>query len=230
MNFAPHHRFAACELLEQRIEALRQQGVVMGNVYGDYLRYHFSLLHKLQSARYHVETLEAFLSSQNAQQTDPASLIYRVNFHFDGFLHVVGSALDILAREVLGYFAQVPPGNVYHHTAHHILNAARAGDAVLPFLTAPTWKQEFSTYRNTATHESIIGRHYSVNFEMVGHKANSRVVFPVPDDPRVHPPTFQRNPDIVHYCQMTFRRVLSHTHQIYGHIERRVHAAGQLPL
>lgn len=230
MTFAPHHRFVDCERLEQCIEALRQQGNVPVNLVEGYRKYHFSLIYKLQSARYHVETLEAYLSSQNTQQIDPPSVVYRVNFHFDGFLHVLGSAMDILAREVLTYFALQPAGNIYYHTAHQVLSAQRPGDAIIPLLAQPTWKQEFGDYRNTATHESVIGFGYTVNVAIIGHTHVSRVVFPIPDDPRANPQSFKRNPDIVRYCKTTFKRMLSHTNQIYGHLCARARAQGKLPL
>lgn len=230
MSFAPYHRFVGCTRLENTIEGLRQAGGVPINVHAAYSKYHFSLVHKLQSARYHVETLESYLRTQNAQQMNPHAVVYRVNFHFDGFLHVLGSALDILAREVLAYYAINPAGNVYYQTAHAQLTASRAGDAILPLLTNPTWRSEFADYRNTATHESIIGTSYTIQIEVVGNQSVTRVVFPVPDDPRAVPPVCRRNPDIARYCNTTFKRVLSHTNQIYEHLEARARASGALPL
>lgn len=230
MNFAPHHNFTACERLEKIVEALRLANSITPAVYDDFSRYHFSLLHKLQSARYHVETLTSYLASQNARQSDPHSVVYRVNFHFDGFLHVLGSALDILAREILCCFAMLPQGNVHFHTASQVLTAARPNDTILPLLASPPWRQEFSAYRNTATHESIVGRSYTVSIEVIGHKSVTRVVFPIPDDPRAVPVTCTRNQDIVKYCSATFKRVLSHTNQLYAHIEERSRIGGTLPL
>lgn len=230
MNFAPYHRFVACTQLEATVEALRQGGHLPPQLQAAFSKYHFSLIHKLQSARYHVETLGAYLRAQNAQQINPHTVVYRVNFHFDGFLHVLGSALDILAREILGYYGLAPAGNVYYHTAHAQITAHRPADPILPLLTSPPWRTEFSNYRNTATHESIIGTTYTIQIEVVGNQSVTRVVFPVPDDPRATPLVWKRNPDIVKYCVTTFKRVLSHTNQIYEHLDARARANGALPL
>lgn len=230
MNFEPHHGFTACSRLERKVDTLRAATNVSNQCYDAYAKYHFSLLHKLQSARYHVDTLKSYLSSQNAQQLDPHLVVYRVNFHFDGFLHVLGSALDILAREIISYYGPLPPGNIYHHTAFQFLTANKPGDALLPLLAQPAWKQEFGDYRNTATHESLIGTSYTVSVEVVGKNAIKRIVFPIPDDPRAPVLTFQRNKDIVEYCERTFKRVLSHVNQLYNHIEQRATAANALPL
>lgn len=230
MNFAPYHAFRACRTLEASIEALRARNAVPAGLYGDHERYHYSLVHKLRSARYHVDTLGSFLSSDAAQAMTPTDLVYRVNFHFDGFLHVVGSATDIFAREVLTYFGLPLPARVYYHTAESELTTQRPGDAVLPFVSSPTWKQEFGEYRNTATHESIIGTQYTIVVEARGKSFAKRVVFPVPDDPRASTPQYRNNPDIVAYCHRTFKRVVSHFNQAYEHLNQRIHTSAALPL
>lgn len=229
MSFAPHHKFAGAVKLEKAIAAARSAGNLPDSVYSDYEKYHFSLLHKLRSARYHVDTLTGYLSS-GSTQTSPADLVYRVNFHFDGFLHVVGSATDIFAREVLTYFGVPLPGKVYYHTAHTLLTAQRPGDAILAHLSDPTWRGEFGDYRNTATHESLIGTRYQLSVDVHGQATTTRVVFPIPDDPRATNKTYRRNPDIVQYCCRTFKRVLSHFNQCYDEIAARVASTNSLPL
>lgn len=230
MNFSPHHRFLGCDRLEQTLDRIRVAGNLPNAVQADHQKYHFSLLHKLQSARYHVETLRGYLSSQNAQQINPHLLVYRVNFHFDGFLHVLGSTLDILAREVLGYFPVVVPAKVYYQTARAAIAGVAPADPILPLLADPTWRAEFSTYRNTATHESIVGTGYQIDIVVAGNQSHTKVVFPIPDDPRVPNSPTRHNPDIVVYCERTFVRVLTHTNRIYEHIQARAAVKGSLPL
>ncbi len=230
MNFEPYHKFSACRKLEERIVALNDAGAVPAALYAEHERYHFSLLHKLRSARYHVDTLSSFLRSGTAQSMAPIDLVYRVNFHFDGFLHVVGSATDIFAREVLTYFGIPLPNRVYYKTAEEQLTIHRSGDAFITRLQAPSWKQEFSNYRNTSTHERLIGTQYSISVQTQGHSFTQRVVVPVPDDPRSAVPTFENNPDIVDYCCKTFKRVVSHFNQAYSDLDSRVKSAGCLPL
>lgn len=230
MNFAPHHNFSSCGKFEKKIDALRATNAVSQGVLSAYATYHFSLLHKLRATRYHVEALEAFLETQDAQQIEPQALVYRVNFHFDGFLHNIGSALDILAREVLAYYSLPPPNNVYYRTARLEIAAARAGDPILPFLADPPWKREFTEYRNTATHESIIGTEFQVNVSVRENRAFRRLVFPIPNDPRNPALGYNNNPDIVKYCKTTFKRALTLKDRVYAHLHERVKASNVLPL
>lgn len=230
MNFSPHHTFANCSKLERTVLGLNGSGNVPAAVFSGYENYHFSLVHKLRSAKYHFQSLEGYLSSSAAQTDTPEDLVYRVNFHFDGFLHVLGSALDIFAREVLTYFNMPLPTKVYYQTARDTINTNRAGDPILTFLADPTWRKEFSDYRNTATHESLIGTTYTMSICVQGGGATKKLVFPVPDNPRAAVKVFKKNPDIVVYCSTTLKRALTHFNVAYGHIEQRARAGGALPL
>lgn len=230
MNFSPHHSFSACGRLEKRIDVLRAAGAIPQVVFDAHEKYHSSLLHKLRSARYHTETLSQYLRTINAPQLDPADIVYRVNFHFDGFLHVLGSATDIFAHEILSYFGVPLPDRVYHYTASKELTTRRPGDPIIALLADPTWRTEFSDYRNTATHERLIAAGYTLHVETKGRSSVSRIVFPIPDDPRAAVATATRNKDITEYCERTFKRVISHFNQIYSHIEERAKVSGALPL
>lgn len=230
MNFAPFHNFPECALLEAKVQQLHAAGSVPEAIYIDHLRYHFSLLHKLKSAKYHVESLEKFLNSQQTATADPGALLYRINFHFDGFVYVLGSALDMLAREVLSYYGLVPAGNVYFGTAYQQINTARPGDPVLPLLEPPSWKQEFSEYRNTATHETVVTSGYALHTTMVGHTPTHKFVCPLPDDPRAITQTYGRNPNIVEYCKTTLTRSLRLVNPLYRHLRMQANATGALPI
>lgn len=230
MNFAPHHAFGACRRLEKEIAKLRAAGAVPDDLFRAHEKYHTSLIHKLRSARYHADTLSQYLATVDAPQTEPSELVYRVNFHFDGFLHVLGSATDIFAREILTYFGIPHPAKVYYSTAREQISSKRPGDSILPFLDDPKWKAEFSDYRNTATHERLIAAGYTIQYKMSGQSAVTRLVFPIPDDPRAEEPTTKRNEDITEYCASTFKRAVSHFNQTYGHLADRLQTSGHLPL
>ncbi|MCZ6480910.1 MAG: hypothetical protein O6929_10980 [candidate division NC10 bacterium] len=232
MNFAPYHRFARCNALERLITSLRQQGAVPDDVFEGFQRYHYSLVHKLRSARYHVDTMRDYLGAQQTQPTASQDVVYRVNYHFDGFTHVVGSAMDIFAREAMTYFGLTLPDNAYFNTAHSEIASARPGDPILALIDTPAWRSEFSDYRNTATHESIVTTRFQIEYEVLGHDESRRMVFPLPDDPRavLAGRTFQRNPNVVQYCEMTFTRVLRLFNVAYQHLCRRIQAAGRLPI
>ncbi len=232
MSFAPYHSFAACGHLERAVTALKAAGHVPEAIFDGYELYHFSLFHKLKSAHYHVTTLDSYLNTRTVATTPVPEMMYRANFHFDGFLHCLGSALDIFAREILTYFNEPMPGNVYFHTAHNSLFASRPGDAILPYLDTPTWKAEFSDYRNTATHECLIGTVLTTHHGVIGTRHTHRAIIPLPDDPRAAPAarTYRRTPDIVDYCTKTFRRALSLHNQAYEHLRTRIRATGRLPL
>jgi hypothetical protein len=229
MNFSPHHKFSACEKLEARIEQLKAAGAVSAALVESHSKYHYSLIQKLRAAKYHAETLKVYLATQDARQADPHLLLYRANFHFDGFLHSLGSAMDILARELLGYFGLPLTVRIYYWTAATRITAAFPGDPILPLLDSPNWKDELNEYRNTATHESVISTGYKVEVEIVGKVSKARIVFAIPDDPR-NPISFKRNTDISAYCEATLKRVLSRINQLYEHIEGRAKAKNALPL
>lgn len=230
MNFSPYHAFRDCKRLENRIEAIRAAGHIPDDVFERYELYHYSLIHKLRSARYHIEALRGFLQTQTPNENNLSEIAYRVNFHFDGFVHLLGSSGDIFAREILTYFGEILPAKVYFYKAHTRINTSRPGDAILPLLLAPGWKSEFDDYRNTSTHESLIGTGFSIEIEMHGHNVQRRLKFPLPDDPRANVKTYTRNPDIVRYCEVTLTRYLRLFNQAYSHLVGRISATGSLPI
>jgi hypothetical protein len=230
VNLAPFHAFASCGGLEKCVRTLRIAGKVPDNVFDGYEKYHYSLLHRLRSAKYHAQTLRDYLESDAAQQVTPAELVYRVNFHFDGFLHVVGSALDVFAHEMITYFGLPIPKLVYFKTASDTLSAARPGDAMLPLLADPSWRPEFSEYRNTAMHANLIAAEYTVVHKVKGGVTSKRIVFPIPDDPRSATPTFTNNPDIALYCDATLKRAISTFNKAYAQVSSRAKTTGSLPL
>lgn len=230
MNFHPYHGFVGCATVERRIRALSAAGTVRAEILAGHEAYHYSLVHKVRSARYHVEALSGYLSSQAALSADPADLVYRVNFHFDGFLYVLGSARDIFAREILTYFGIPLPAKVYFRTAEELIQLNRPGDPILPLIARPSWAPEFMDYRNTATHENVIGTQYTIQVAVLGGNTTRRLVVQVPDDPRSAQRTFRRNPDIVVYCTTTFKRVLSQFNKAYAHMAMRMNTAGRLPI
>jgi hypothetical protein len=230
VDFSPYHRFIGCSALEKTVDGLFEVGQVPTELYAAHQRYHYSILHKLRSARYHIDSLSGFLTSQAALTQSPHDLVYRVNFHFDGFLHAVGSASDIFAREILTYFAAPLPAKVYFSTARTLITALRPGDAILPYLADPSWRQEFLDYRNAATHETLVGIIYTVAYELHGATSTTRIVFPIPDNPRAIVSAYGNNPDIVKYCETTFRRVLTQLNQAYTHLRPRLRTSGVLPL
>lgn len=230
MNFSPHHGFSSCRTLEQTVARLKEQNGISDVLYRAHENYHYSLIHKLRTAQYHVDNLAQFLETDAAKSLRPTDLVYRVNFYFDGFLYSVGSALDIFAREVLTYFGEAIPNRTYYWTAHRRLSTQRPGDPILSLIGATPWIIELKDYRNTSTHESLIGTTYTVQYGVHGAAHSSRLIFPIPDDPRNPTGSARRNPDIVNYCCTSFKRVLRLANQAYGHIEGRARAAGMLPL
>lgn len=230
MNFRPHHGFNSCTTLEQTVARIKQQGGMSAALYGAHENYHYALIHKLRTAQYHVENLAQFLETDAAITLSPTDLVYRVNFYFDGFLYSVGSAMDIFAREILTYFGEPIPARTYYWTARRRLLVQRAGDPILPMIATTPWISELKEYRNTSTHESLIGTTYTVQIGVHGAAHSSRLIFPIPDDPRNPLGSARRNPDIVSYCSTTFKRVLRLANQVYCHIEARARAAGSLPL
>jgi hypothetical protein len=232
--FANHHRFANCERLEGRVIAARAANTVPDTIYNNYKLYHYSLIHKLKSARDNIDSLKEQLTTTPPQDivNDAGEYLYLVNRSIDGFFYTSGSALDILAREVLTYYGIVLPDRVYFQTALKELAQVRPGDTLLPRLEDPPWKEEFSTYRNTLTHELLIVSRYSLNVVMDGPDQSTAVVFPLPDDPRVDMPqrTYRRNKDVLSYCNETFRKILSVINQIYGDLATKIEATNSLPI
>lgn len=232
--FSPHHRFANCQRLERMISDLRQRGTVTADVFQNHNRYHYALIHKLKSARDNLTRLSSVLNDTPPEEAfgDSAEFLYSVNSCIDGFFYAGGSALDILAREVLTYFAIPLTGNIYYRTAHERLTASRPGDQLITKLVDPNWKEEFSNYRNALTHEVLVADSFSIKVEVDGSTQRTKIVFPLPDDPRADPNhrSFRRNENVLVYCEATFRRALSLINQVYGDLGLRIQTNGSLPL
>jgi hypothetical protein len=128
--FTPHHKFAHCLRMEKLVDALKQSGSVTDPILLNHNRYHYALVHKLKCARDHVANLGKILTETAPEDivTHPADFLYAVNASIDGFFYTGGSALDILAREVLTYFGINMPTKVYYRTAEEQLIIHRAGD------------------------------------------------------------------------------------------------------
>ena len=229
--FSPYHRLNNCTRLQRTVAALRDGGHVTDAVFAGHNKYHYSLLHKLNSAKVHLESLEDLLKSTDATTAITSNdFLGKANMYLDSFFYCSGSALDILAREVLVYFSIAFPGNVYYSTARNEINTHRPGDTLLPRLVDPTWKAEFSNYRNALTHEVLIGINYQINVTQDGARSVRKIVFPLPDDPRNPNSGYTSNPDSVEYCRTTFHRLLSLINTIYGDIETRARTSNSLPL
>jgi len=231
--FSPIHQFRNCVRLETIIPQLNKQGLVSVPVLQGYKIYHFALLHKLRCAKHHVDRLEGILRL-NPSDVIPASdeFMFMVNLSIDGYFHSCGSALDILAREVLIYFGQALQPTVYFETARTILAANRHGDPIINRLQDPPWRAEFKDYRNASTHEMIIALKYSINVQLNGDLEEKTIILPLPDDPRIDPATrtYIRNPNLLKYSIDNLRRILSLINQIYGEIAERAKTGGRLPL
>ena len=108
----------------------------------------------------------------------------------------------------------------------------RAGDTILPRLSDPTWKSEFSDYRNALTHEVLIGTNFSITVNADGGRSQTVIVYPLPDNPRdeIDERTFRNHPNAYAYCKSTFTRILSLVNTIYGDINERATTNGSFPI
>ena len=232
--FSPFHQFQNCQKLRRSIDGLIRAHTIPNNLLLAHNRYHYTLEHKLKCAKYYAETLEEVLRNTIPPATTDGlkDLVFKVNMYVDGFFMASGSALDILAHEILIYYAIPLPRDVYFSTAREQLNANRAGDPLIARLAEPTWKQEFSSYRNALTHEVLIAAAFSTKYKYEGATVRSEIVFSLPDDPRVpfDDRTYERNENLVDYNKITLRRILSIANKIYGDISTRIDAINRLPL
>ena len=168
--FSPYHKFPNSKRLENIIESLNSQGNVNQDAFKAFNRYHFSLIYKLKCAKSQVDNLNSFLSSPPLEEIvlDCSNFIFQVTMYLDCFFYFGESVLDILAREILSYFGETLPLKVYYSTARNIISRNRPGDPILSRLNDPSWKSDFSMYRNTGTHEIIIAEQFNINLSMRG--------------------------------------------------------------
>jgi len=234
MPFRPYHRFQNRASLENVVVELKAAGNITDDAYNGFHRYHPAMMHKLRSAKYHIDNLAEKLSTTNVQEAAIAKsdFMFEVNMFIDGFFYNAGSSIDILARVVLALFGQPLTGKIYFSTAHTKINQAKPNDPILARLGIPPWRQCFSDYRNTLTHELILASKYSIDIDMSGPEQVTRIVFPLPDNPRAEPiaRSYKQNPNVVDYATNHFRRILSLGNTIYGDIVTRARASGALPL
>jgi len=199
-----------------------------------YKKYHHALLHKLRAAGEQLECLRSYIGalpiSGDLGMPEVKDIMFKVNLYFDSFLFFAGSALDILARELLTYYGLPVPHRVYYSTARQDIEAARPRESILGALADPRWLPEFRNYRNAATHEIIIVPECRICYGEGGTAA--RVLLPLPNDPRnpVNASAHPRNPDGVRYATKNFKRVLSQINRIYTQVDRRARSTQRLPV
>lgn len=234
MPFQPYHQFRNGTRLELLINDLHREGNIPENTFIDFSRYHQGLIQKLNSAKYYLENIKSFLSTTDITQvtTGHEAFIFLTNLYTDGFFYNSGSAFDILARIVLTLFNEACPSETYYETALRTLQANRPGDPILPRLKKPSWKQEFSQYRNTQTHEVLLLSTIKIQIDDFGNKPSQKIIIPLPNNPRALPRDrkYDQNPDVIEYMEINFRRILSVTNIIYGDIYCRASNAAFLPL
>lgn len=232
--YSPYHRLANCLRLQKTIKVLNKSGNITIDIFNGHKRYHYSLLHKLKSARCHLENLQEVLENTqvSAVVDNSTDFINKVNMHIDSFFYCCGSAMDILAREILVYFNIPLSTRIYFHTAHQEINKHRAGDSILTRIADPTWLNEFKDYRNALTHEVLIGTNFNISVNADGGRSQTVIVYPLPDNPRdeIENRTFRNNPNAFEYCKTTFTRLLTLINTIYGEINQRANAKRSLPL
>lgn len=232
--FSPYHRMAHCQRLQRTISEFHENGNIPQIIFGQHKRYHYSLLHKLKSAKKHLENLQDVLENTEVSAVvgNSNDFINEVNMHIDSFFYCCGSAMDILAREVLIYYNIPLPNRVYFKTARDQINTIRPGDALLPRLQDPSWEQEFKDYRNSLTHEVLIGTNFNISVNADGGRSQTLIVYPLPDNPRadIEARTFRTNPNAFEYCKTTFTRLLTLINTIYGEINTRATTNGFFPI
>lgn len=228
--FSPYHAFGNCRRLADAIE----NNTTTDEVRQGYNRYHFAVIHKLKCVNYYLARLKNILAAPAPEDIVPPAreFLFSINRIIDGYFQSAGSALDILAREILTYFGETPPNNTYFQAARSVLNRNRSGDPLLLRLADPPWRNDLSTYRNALTHELIIAASYNVNVNIDGPNENVRVVIPLPDNPRMGAlqRTFNRHPDVEQYTKQLFGRILRLINPIYGEIAQRANTQRAFPL
>ena len=234
MPFRPYHGFRNRARLERLVADLKDRGSVPDDVCENFLRYHPAMIHKLRSAKYNLDRLTEKLTTTDIQEAADTTgdFMFEVNMFIDGFFYAAGSAMDILGRVVLTLFGQPITGRIYFDSVHATLNQARPADPILPRLIRPPWRQHFSDYRNTLTHELILAPRYQIDIDNTGGTPMYRIVFPLPDDPRATPShrTYRRNPNVLGYVSTHFMRILKLANTVYGDIADRAAASGSLPI
>jgi hypothetical protein len=220
--------------MEKLCNTLAEAGQMPDNIQQSFHRYHPAFLHKLRSAKHHLDRLNESLSSTDIQEAADITgdFMFEVNMFIDGFFYNSGSALDILARVILTLFSETLPTNVYFSTAYDQLSRNRPGDPLLPRISRPNWQRAFLDYRNTLTHELVLAPKYQIDIDRTGLKPISKIVFPLPDDPRANPNvrTYRRNPNALKYIQLHFTRILRLANTVYGDICDRAEAQRSFPL
>ena len=232
--FSPYHRFEKCVALRRCIDQLFDCSYVTQEIRDTFYIHHQALEHKLKSAKYNLDKLISLCENTSLADlsTSLSEFDFRGNLYIDGFFYNGGSALDIFAREILALYDIHPTGDIYYLAARCEISGIYPSDPLLTRLNTPSWKSEFSNYRNAATHEVLLSTSISLSIQMTHPSQVQRINLPLPDDPRVAPSsrTFNRNPDAVEYCSKTFKRLLSHINIVYGDIADRAFANGRLPL
>jgi hypothetical protein len=240
MPFHPPTQFGKSIDLTTQIYRLKESEQVPENVYQNFIRYHSSLIHKLKSAQFNLDSFKNKFTDTKIEDTASSDFMFEVNMFIDGFFYNAGSTLDILARVVLTSFGQVLPRYIKFKTAYEILNEQKPGDPILPLLVQD-WFDQFSNYRNALTHEIILAPDCHIEIAYTGNiplpdeapiDPPYKIVIPLPDNPRADRAerTTEEHPDGLKYLEEHFALILQTANLIYGNISDRAEQNGQLPL
>lgn len=198
-----------------------------------YCRYHSTVSHKLKSARFFLGKINDLASPDFLEENEPfeyQSYRHEVNRNLDCFLFSVGASLDVLAREVLGYFDLIGnEPNIYYGYAKKKLTQTNKGSWLITKLEEPSWCEPFKYFRNTITHEEMITEELQITyFPVNGSGHGRRISLLLPPNPEGRIPHRNRNVDS--YCNYIFTNLLKHISPIYGAITKQIKTSQTMPL
>jgi hypothetical protein len=234
--FTPIHNFSGCRNLRNEIQKLKEKDAIPQSILKLHQTYHYALFHKLKGAKFHLEDLQELLEAD--PQENMVSLggieefLYKVNHDIDGFFYNIGSAMDILSREILSYFTIPLPRTVYFRTARELIASIRPSDPILSKLADPPWREEFTLYRNTITHEVLVEENCIQEISPDGGEQKEKIIVQLPNAPRgaVDERFYGKNPDALAYCTEIFKNVILLIDEIYTSIAERIASGEKLPL
>jgi hypothetical protein len=232
--FSPYHKLQSCASLRSCIEGLIQSKSISDEAKKGHKSYHYALIHKLNCAKHYLTELEQILKNTAPGDfySNKNDFIFKVNLYIDGFFYSCGSALDILAREILIYYGIQLPQNVYFNTAEQLLTLNRPTEGIITILNNVSWKNEISNYRNASTHELFIAGQINININVDGETQKTEIIIPLADDPHQYfqDRKYTRNTNVLVYCKDSFKKLLSLINRCYGEINSSARTKNTMPI
>ena len=245
--FSPYHNFSNYGLFKSAFNDLKSLGRVAASALG-LPRYYKSSTIKLNSAKYHLNTLLSYetvfisppLSTSGATSvtvstaTNVSALTdFDISRELDNLFTNLSSAFNLFAQ-VINLVYLIPPLSDDVVSFYNVLNVMAdtlPNETLTQYLLSlqtEQWYKDMKDFRRCTTHRKAIEFFIDMSRRFMEASWQTRIL--LPDNPFSTQPTYSLNREMKGFCEDLLRNSLNAIDHMYGLMEAKIRVANQIPV